>query len=77
MAEGRHTRRYERRHRHTWAEKRVNEGRLSAKWAPTDNLTWTGRADYALTTGDGVNPKRPELVPLGAVVTLSERGSAS
>ena len=38
----------------TYGAKRVNEGRVSAKWAPTENLTWTGRADYALTTGDGV-----------------------
>jgi iron complex outermembrane receptor protein len=38
----------------TYGEKRTSVGRLSAKWAPTENLTWVGRADYALTTGDGV-----------------------
>lgn len=29
-------------------------GRLSAKWTPTDALTWVGRLDYAHTSGDGV-----------------------
>ena len=38
----------------TYGEKDVNEARLSFRWAPTSKLTWTGRADYALTTGDGV-----------------------
>jgi iron complex outermembrane receptor protein len=31
------------------------EGRLSAKWTPTDALTWIVRADYAHTGGDGVH----------------------
>src|SRR5262249_24884041 len=30
------------------------EGRLSAKWKVTDDLTWTVRGDYAHTSGDGV-----------------------
>ena len=30
------------------------EGRLSAKWTPTADLTWIGRVDYAHTSGDGV-----------------------
>ena len=29
------------------------EGRASAKWLITDHLTWTVRADYAKTSGDG------------------------
>jgi iron complex outermembrane receptor protein len=38
----------------TYGEKETAEGRLSAKWMPTDDLTWTVRADYARTSGDGV-----------------------
>jgi len=38
----------------TYGAKETGEGRLSAKWAPTDDLTWTVRADYAHTSGDGV-----------------------
>src|SRR5436190_1582922 len=38
----------------TYGAKETGEGRLSAKWAPTDDLTWTVRANYAHTSGDGV-----------------------
>jgi iron complex outermembrane receptor protein len=38
----------------TYGAKDTVEGRLSAKWQPTDALTWTGRLDYAHTSGDGV-----------------------
>ncbi|MBJ7408803.1 MAG: TonB-dependent receptor [Phenylobacterium sp.] len=39
----------------TYGKKDTVAGRLSAKWRVTDDLTWTGRVDYARTTGDGVN----------------------
>jgi iron complex outermembrane receptor protein len=39
----------------TYGQKDLVEGRLSAKWKPTDDLTWTGRLDYAHQSGDGVN----------------------
>jgi iron complex outermembrane receptor protein len=38
----------------TYGAKDTVEGRLSAKWQPTDAFTWIGRADYAHTSGDGV-----------------------
>ncbi|MFL5294797.1 MAG: TonB-dependent receptor [Phenylobacterium sp.] len=38
----------------TYGQKDIVEGRLSAKWKPTDDLTWTVRADYAHQSGDGV-----------------------
>ncbi|CAN7521236.1 TonB-dependent receptor [Phenylobacterium sp. LjRoot219] len=38
----------------TYGQNSLAEGRLSAKWAPTDDLTWIGRLDYARTSGDGV-----------------------
>jgi iron complex outermembrane recepter protein len=39
-------------------------GRLSAKAAVTPSLTWTGRLDYAQTTGDGVNGNQPDVATL-------------
>src|SRR6202007_2952317 len=39
-------------------------GRLSAKAAVTPSLTWTGRLDYAQTTGDGVNGSQPDVATL-------------
>ena len=36
-------------------------GRLSAKWNVTPQLTWTGRVDYARTTGDGVNQNQVDI----------------
>jgi iron complex outermembrane recepter protein len=39
-------------------------GRLSAKAAVSPSLTWTGRLDYAQTTGDGVNGSQPDVATL-------------
>jgi iron complex outermembrane receptor protein len=39
----------------TYGKHETEEGRLSAKWTPTPDLTWIGRVDYAHTSGDGVN----------------------
>jgi iron complex outermembrane receptor protein len=39
-------------------------GRLSAKAAISPSLTWTGRLDYAETTGDGVNGSQPDVATL-------------
>ncbi|HEY2753328.1 TonB-dependent receptor [Phenylobacterium sp.] len=39
---------------HTYGKNSTAEGRLSAKWTPTADLTWIGRVDYAHTSGDGV-----------------------
>jgi iron complex outermembrane receptor protein len=39
----------------TYGAHETEEGRLSAKWTPTADLTWIGRVDYAHTSGDGVN----------------------
>jgi iron complex outermembrane receptor protein len=39
-------------------------GRFSAKAAFTPTLTWTGRLDYAQTTGDGVNGSQPDVATL-------------
>jgi iron complex outermembrane receptor protein len=39
----------------TYGQHETEEGRLSAKWTPTSDLTWIGRVDYAHTSGDGVN----------------------
>jgi iron complex outermembrane receptor protein len=38
----------------TYGQNSLAEGRLSAMWRPTDDLTWIGRLDYARTSGDGV-----------------------
>jgi len=38
----------------TYGEGDTVAGRASAKWSVTDDLTWTFRADYARTNGDGV-----------------------
>jgi iron complex outermembrane receptor protein len=38
----------------TYGQRETLEGRLSAKWQPTDTLAWTVRLDYAHTSGDGV-----------------------
>lgn len=38
----------------TYGQSDTVAGRLSAKWDVSDNLTWTVRADYARTNGDGV-----------------------
>lgn len=38
----------------TYGQNALAEGRLSALWRPTDDLTWIGRLDYARTSGDGV-----------------------
>jgi iron complex outermembrane receptor protein len=39
----------------TYGANDTAEGRLSAKWTPTPDVTWIGRADYAHTSGDGVH----------------------
>jgi outer membrane receptor protein involved in Fe transport len=39
---------------HTYGQSDTVEGRLSAKWTPTQDITWIGRADWAHTSGDGV-----------------------
>ena len=51
--------------------------RMDARWARVHAAPWVARRVRGVSTGDGVNPKRPELLPLGAVITLPERGSAS
>ena len=38
----------------TYGESDTVAGRASAKWSLNDDLTWTLRADYARTNGDGV-----------------------
>jgi iron complex outermembrane receptor protein len=38
----------------TYGANETVEGRLSAKWTPTDAITWIGRVDYAHSSGDGV-----------------------
>lgn len=38
----------------TYGENSTVAGRVSAKWLITDDVTWTLRAEYAQTTGDGV-----------------------
>jgi iron complex outermembrane receptor protein len=38
----------------TYGANSLGEARLSAKWAPIDELTWIVRLDYAHTSGDGV-----------------------
>jgi hypothetical protein len=50
---------------------------MDARWARIHAAPWVARRVRGVSTGDGVNPKRPELLPLGAVITLPERGSAS
>ncbi len=37
----------------TYGQNSTAAGRLSAKWTPTADLSWTGRLDYAHTSGDG------------------------
>jgi iron complex outermembrane recepter protein len=37
----------------TYGQHDTVEGRISGKWLVTDHLTWTLRADYAKTSGDG------------------------
>jgi hypothetical protein len=50
---------------------------MDVRWARVHAAPWVARRVRGVSTGDGVNPKRPELVPLATVVTFSERGSAS
>ena len=50
---------------------------MDVRWARVHAAPWVARRVRGVSAGDGVNPKRPELVPLAAVVTLPERGSAS
>ena len=46
---------------HTYGRGDTGAGRFSIKYKPTDWLTWTGRVDYAHTTGDGVNLNQVDL----------------
>ena len=41
-------------------------GRLSLRARITDNLEWTGRADYANTQGDGINLSQPDVATASA-----------
>jgi lysophospholipase L1-like esterase len=51
--------------------------RMDVRWARVHAAPWVARRVRGVSSGDGVSPKRPELLPLRGVITLSERGSAS
>jgi hypothetical protein len=38
--------------------------RVDARWAREHAVPWVGRRLRGASTGDGVPPKRPELLPL-------------
>lgn len=46
---------------HTYGRGDTGAGRFSIKYKPTDWLSWTGRVDYAHTTGDGVNLNQVDI----------------
>ena len=45
----------------TYGQSDTAEGRLSAKWKVNDRLTWVVSADYAHTSGDGVNLSQVDI----------------
>jgi hypothetical protein len=49
--------------------------RMDMRWARVHAAPWVARRVRGVSTGDGVNPKRPELLPLGAVIMLPERAA--
>src|SRR5215475_13147219 len=50
---------------------------MDVRWARVHAAPWVARRVRGVSSGDGVSPKRPDLLPLGGGRTLSERGSAS
>jgi hypothetical protein len=38
--------------------------RLDARWAREHAMPWFGRRVRGVSTGDGIPPKRPEMLPL-------------
>jgi iron complex outermembrane recepter protein len=59
----------------TYGRKDLAEGRLSALWKISDDITWIGRVDYAHTTGDGasLNQVDTSTASAGQLAALAAR----